>query len=196
LARPYFVPVNAGSAVQEECTVSDDVLVIMQQAIAKEDDRHTFYADAAAHVRNPLARRTFEFLAGDELKHKWYIQAYYEKRRATNQWPAPEECGETCQLEVEELKAVYDAARADLSGAVLPDASLTSVYEIAMQSERDSIDFYEAQLAAAGTAEAQAFYKVLVKAEHLHLELLSKTLEYLDDTEMWYLQEEQWIVEG
>ncbi len=175
---------------------TESVLAILQTAIAKEEERHGSYLEASQQVSNPLARRTFEFLAADELNHKQYIEAYYQVMQKEGHWPSVEECGEGCKLEAQDLQKLFDTARSDVTGAVTRDSELTEIYDLAMQAERESIQFYSEQLEKATVQEARAFYEVLLNAEHQHLQLLSETQMFLDDTTQWYIDEEQWTVEG
>jgi rubrerythrin len=176
--------------------MADDVLVILQQAINKEEDRQAYYEDAAQRACNPLAQKTFAFLAAQEKQHAQYVKSFYAKMEAEKAWPDASLCGEECKLAADEIKVVFADARAAIDGEVTCDTSLTEAYDLAMQGERDAIDFYKAQFVAATDPNAQMFYSALLAAERMHLQLLAKTQEFLDDTESWYFREEQWLVEG
>lgn len=176
--------------------MSDDVLIILQQAINKEEERKAYYDEAAQRVCNPLAQQTFEFLAKEEGKHAVYARRFYEKMQAAKGWPDFAECGDECKLAAEDIKAVFSAALAHIEGDVVCDTELTRTYDLGMGFERESIEFYRSQLEGATDPNARLFYEALLKAERLHLQLLSRTQEYLDDTAQWYFNEEQWIVEG
>ena len=176
--------------------MSEDVLVILQQAINKEEDRQAYYEDASQRACNPLAQQTFGFLAKQEQSHAAYVRSYYEKMEAGADWPDASLCADECKLAAEEIKVVFTNARAAISGDVSCDTELTEAYDLAMQGERDSISFYKAQLDAATDPNAKLFYEALVAAERMHLQLLSQTQEFLDDTESWFFREEQWGVTG
>ena len=121
---------------------------------------------------------------------------FYEKMKATQNWPDMSECGDECALSAEDIAEIFTLARANIAGDVSCDTDLSQVYKIAMQAERDSIEFYRKNLQAATDPNAQLFYQTLLGAERKHLQLVAKTEEYLNDTEQWYFDEEQWIVEG
>jgi len=176
--------------------MADDVLVILQQAINKEEDRRAYYEDAAQRACNPLAQQTFEFLAREEGKHAAYVQAFYGRMLADGVWPDPSICEEECKIAAEEIRGIFTNAQANIAGDVTCDTELAEAYNIAMQFERESITFYKGQLEAATDPNAKAFYEALVTAERMHLKLLSETEEYLSDTEKWYFDEEQWGVTG
>lgn len=176
--------------------MSDDVLVVLQQAIAKEEDRQAYYTDAAQRVCHPLAQKTFYALAEQERQHADHIRAYYEAKKTQAGWPDPSECGEQCRLEGNQVAGIFASARATIDGDVSCTTDLTDIYQIAMQGERDAIAFYKAQADAATDDNARAFYGALVDAERSHLQLLVSTEEYLNEPEGWFFEAEQWIVEG
>ena len=120
-----------------------DALVILQQALTKEEDRRSYYEDAAQRAANPLAQQTFTFLAQEEDKHAEYIQQFYEQMKAGQGWPDASECSEECKLEAAQVKEIFTNAREAIDGEVTSDTDLTDAYDLAMQGERDSIEFYK-----------------------------------------------------
>ena len=176
--------------------MADDVLVILQEAMAKEEQRAQFYTEAAEKICNPLAQATFDVLAGEEQKHKGYINRFYTGMVEKKAWPDMSECQGECLLVHDAAKQVFGLLTEAEVQDVSCETDLTQAYEVSMQAERESITLYKRLLDEASDDNAKAFYSVLLKAERGHLQLLSKTLEYLDDSEQWYFEEEQWIVEG
>jgi len=128
--------------------------------------------------------------------HATYIQQYYQMMESQGAWPDPAMCDEQCVVAAEEIKDIFSHARDSIDGEVTCDTELAEAYSIAMQGERESITFYKDQLQAAQEPNAKAFYEALLEAERLHLQLLSQTEDYLNDTEKWFFDEEQWGVTG
>jgi len=174
----------------------DDVLDILKLGREKESQRQAAYEDAARAASNPLAVNTFSALAKEEQKHARYLEAYYQKQVANEGWPPPAEMGVEDVGLAETVKQVIAAANAQIKDVALRHEDLTDVYNAAMAAERESIQLYSDGLDKATDPNAKAFFTILVKAERWHLELLSNSQEYLDDTSMWNFEEEQWIVEG
>ena len=176
--------------------MADDVLVILQEAMAKEEQRAEFYTEAAQKTCNSLAQATFNVLAGEEQKHKTYISRFYNGMVEKKAWPDMSACEGDCLLIHDAAKQVFGLlTEADVQD-VSCETDLSQAYEVSMQAERESISLYKRLLDEATDDNAKSFYSVLLGAERGHLHLLSKTLEYLDDSEQWYFEEEQWIVEG
>lgn len=173
----------------------EKVLQILKLALQKEHLRKAAYLEAAANTSNPLAKATFEALAKDEDKHESYLKAYYDKQVANEGWPPPGEL-----VEDEDTTAVvqqifkYANQMIDQAGACSED--LTEVYNAALAAENESIHLYSDAIEHTDDPNAKAFFNILVEAEKRHRQILSETQEYLDDTEKWYFDEEQWIVTG
>lgn len=173
----------------------DDVLEILQLARDKERMRKAAYEEAAAATHHVLAKLTFSALAEQEADHERYLTAYYEKQVANEGWPPPQEMGvEDDMMEV--VETIFRQATAQIKEVGEHDEGLTEVYDAGIAAETESIEFYDDAASKAQDPNAKQFFETLVKAEKLHLKLLSDTQEFLDDTEKWFFDEEQWIVEG
>ena len=173
----------------------DDVLDILKLGVDKERMRKAAYEEAAAATHNALAKLTFAALAEQEAAHERYLKAYYDKQVAQEGWPAPSEIGvEDDMMDV--VKTIFKQATAQIKEVGAKDEGLTEVYDAGIAAESESVEFYQDAASKATDPNAQAFFGILVEAEKLHLKLLSDTQEFLDDTEQWFFNEENWIVEG
>ncbi|MCE5237057.1 hypothetical protein LLH23_01015 [bacterium] len=173
----------------------DDVLDILKLGVEKEHLRGAAYAQAAAQTHHALARATFTALAEQEAAHERYLKAYYDRQVANEGWPPPAELGVSADMR-DAIKAIFAQATAQIAQAGAADAGLTEVYDAGIAAEGESVEFYTEALSKATDPNARAFFATLVKAEKMHLKLLSETQEFLDDTGKWFFDEEQWIVEG
>jgi len=173
----------------------DDVRDILKLAVDKERFRKAAYLDAAEKTTNALAKATFASLAAEEDKHERYLTAYYEKQMANEGWPAPDALGVEDDI-MATVREIFKHATAGIATAGAADGELTEAYTAGIAAEAESVEYYSDALAHAADPNAKAFFEILVRAEKMHLKLLSETLEYLDDSSRWYLDEEGWIVEG
>jgi rubrerythrin len=194
-AREYLAAHQSSVGTGEEDRHMDDVLDILELGVDKERMRKAAYEEAAAKTHNVLAKLTFASLAKQEEAHERYLQAYYDKQVAQEGWPPPAEIGVADDM-MDVVKAIFKQATAQIKEAGEKDEGLTEVYEAGIAAESESIEFYTDALSKATDPNARAFFETLVKAEQLHLKLLSDTQEFLDDTEKWFFDEENWIVEG
>jgi len=172
-----------------------DVLDILTLAVDKERMRKAAYEQAAAQTHHVLAKATFASLAEQEAAHERYLKVYYDKQVANEGWPAPEDIGVADDM-MDVVKTVFKQATAQITQAGAKDEGLTEVYNAGIAAESESVEFYKDAASKATDPNAKRFFETLVKAEKLHLKLLVDTQEFLDDTEKWYFDEENWIVEG
>lgn len=173
----------------------DDVREILKLAVDKERFRKAAYLEAAEQTTNALAKATFASLAVEEDKHERYLQAYYDKQIANEGWPAPTELGVEDDI-MATVRDIFKQATAQIETAGEASAELTGVYEAGIAAESESVEYYGKALAEATDPNARAFFEIILRAEKMHLKLLSDTFDYLNDSGKWYLDEEEWIVEG
>jgi len=169
---------------------------IMEEAIKLEKDGEEFYREQAGKAENPLAAKTFGWLADEELKHRQVFETAYATVQDTDVCPTPEALGHSHTLASEAVKEIFEAARGDLEGEVTSDPQIGQVYVIAMRMERETIDLYRQRAEEAEDENERKLYEFLLAEERDHLNLLATTEEYLNDPEYWYFKEEQWIVTG
>jgi len=161
-----------------------------------EDDGRQYYLQATARAQNPLAKKTFQWLAEQEQRHKQYFVAYYQAMEEQHDWPPMSQIGVSAHDARQEAASIFQQALAQIEESVPEDIELSKLYHGAMEFERKSIDLYRTQAQRAGEDNAREFYEFLTEEERGHLNLLATTLEYRDHPDSWYLTEEQWIVEG
>lgn len=169
---------------------------IMEEAIQLEKDGEKFYRESAGKTENPLARRTFEWLADEEVEHRRVFETAYAAIEGTDACPAPEELGRDHTAATEAAREIFAQALADVKGELPRDDEVERAYATAMQMERDTITLYADRAREAEDENERKLYELLLAEERDHLNLLVTTEEYLSDTAYWHFKEEQWIVTG
>ena len=79
---------------------------------------------------------------------------------------------------------------------IAKDSDLEKAYKAAMGLEKSSYSFYKDLFNRSTDPQAKKFFEFLMGEENNHYELLSETLEYLNDPKDWYREKERWVVEG
>ncbi len=173
-----------------------DVCDVMQQAMEMEEDAQHFYQKAANDATNPLARRTFEALSEWEVEHRKLLQEVYDRAEATGSCPVISELEPEQVAMMEEAEEIFETALGDVQDTLAHDPTLEGAYATAMDKERKAIRFYREKLEATDDENEQMLYEFLLGQERSHLNLLATTEQYLNDTEYWHFEQEQWIVTG
>lgn len=100
---------------------------LLLAAIKSEEESNEVYTSLAKHVKNGLMKDKFQFLAGEERKHKRFITDLYKSEFPKKTVQLPEE------------------SPVPLPGITLPedeDISLSKILTQAMEAEQAAHDFY------------------------------------------------------
>jgi rubrerythrin len=141
---------------------SQSLRSVIEKAIHNEEEARTFYLGLFDLVVDPLAKETLKFLAGEELAHKEFLQAYLKGEKKFSALPMDEP--------IDYHVAQY-AAKPD------PKADLNSseVYLVAAHRELNSYKFYKGLAAAQPAGEVKDMLLSMANQELKHKE----KVEYL-----------------
>lgn len=170
-------------------------------AIELEKKGYAFYLESAAKLKNLLAVSTLQSLADRELVHIERIKEFHKnltgEEKLKSDWlrgvQTPPDKASLLKPILDKLKAALDSGAA----AKNEKSETDKIYKIAEEFEKDSFKLYE-KIAKENSNDdvAMKFYSALAIEENEHYEILSETLEYLNDPGEWYRRNERWIVEG
>lgn len=142
------------------------------------------YLKLATETSNPLGKKLFYSLAGEEIEHAKKVDEIYHKLSGYN----------NLQLTSKNLPSVAN----ELKGFFLKSRSRdlekgsenVSGYKIAMRMEKESIFVYNRFMETARTDLEKGFYRQIIKEEKVHLEAVLNVYSFLTKTDDW-LQEEE-----
>jgi rubrerythrin len=69
-------------------------------------------------------------------------------------------------------------------------------FKIAMQMEKEGVEFYKRAGSEAQTEKEKSLFERLVKEEQQHYDIFANTYFFLSDTGSWFMWEEHSIVDG
>jgi len=160
---------------------------VARAAVQLERDGRVFYLDVATRAESGLARRMFEALADDELDHIAWIEKAV---------PGVDTAAVANRRLYERLRHIFaDVPEARLRKIAAAKGDAKAI-DTALNTERESVDAYEQWAAEAEDEDVRRLCRVLAGIERFHIQVLNNTLEYLDHTSDWFMQEEQWNFEG
>jgi len=160
---------------------------ILKSAIRLEEDGRAFYRNAAAGAASGLARRMFESLAADETDHIRWIEKLY---------PDVQSVKEANQHLYARLKKIFAEAPEEVRReAGLTESDIEAI-EGAIGMELKSIEAYETWGRESDDGQVKKLCETLTGIERFHRDLLQNSKEYLDRTEDWFTQEENWSFDG
>lgn len=131
-------------------------------AIQREEEAHDFYMDLFKKVQDSAARDALQLLAGEELKHKAFLENYrnggYPKDALRMNQPI-------------DYKIAEHMDKPDIEGNI----ESKDVYLIAAHRERSSYDFYTALAGLHPEGELKDMFRKIASEELRHKE----KVEYL-----------------
>jgi len=153
---------------------------MIQAAIQLERDGRKSYLDIAAKTSNAMARKMFESLADDELRHIERLQQLSPGHRTA------EEVNKELYQRLshifadmpEEVRRTAEVAESDVEAL-----------NLAIDMEVKSREAYLKWAAESDTEELRTLCNMLAEEERFHEELLENTREYLAYSIDWFLQD-------
>ncbi|MFA4905225.1 MAG: ferritin family protein [Candidatus Margulisiibacteriota bacterium] len=169
----------------------ENISTAIRLALQMEHKGYDLYIKAAQTTLNRLGRATLEAIAKKELDHIKAIEEFSKgmdlKQAAADIKPQDQSLY---------LREIMDKLAGNLEKQVKPDSDLERVYKVALDLEKASFELYKKLNAESSDPQAKKFFEFLMGEENTHYEILSDTLEYLNDPGEWYRLQERWIVEG
>jgi rubrerythrin len=136
-------------------------LEVIKQAILNEVEGYEFYNMAAKHAAKGESKTAFLELANEELKHVEYLQKLFAKIKDNKE----DDLSLALESDIPSPNIYnWDKVEREQSSLAM------SVFNIGIQMERDSIEFYEEAKKNTELKEARELYDILIKWEKVHLD--------------------------
>lgn len=151
-----------------------------------ETDAISFYTEAAEKTGYPAGKKMFETIAADEKRHLVIVCELLKGLDIHMEDVHP----------VEEIKTVFESMKDQMMEKVEATPDDLEAFRIAMQMEKEGLEFYRKLASEAETDKERALYKKLIKEEEHHYNIFAHTYDFLNDTGNWFMWEDHSIVEG
>ncbi len=135
---------------------------LLLAAIKSEVESKRVYEDLANRVKNALLKERLLFLAGEEDKHRAFLEALYRQKFPDEEIVLPE-------------KTPVPLPEVDAS----EDRLLSEIIEDAMKAELAAKDFYESLKDLLKDENNRKMLQILANMEQGHYDILAKELENL-----------------
>lgn len=158
----------------------------VQIAIKMETDAINFYKEAAARTSSPVGEKMFLSVAEDEKRHLLMLSKIFKGEDIIIEDVNPKD----------NIRTIFEAMKDEMMQRVKATDDELEAFKIAMQMEKDGIEFYrKAKLGAGSDLERSLFERLIVEEAH-HYDIFAETYSFLLDTGNWFLWDEQGIIEG
>ncbi len=158
----------------------------LELAMKMETDAISFYSEAAEKVKHPAGKKMFLAVTEDEKRHLEMVRQLVQGLQITHQDVSP----------MKKVKTIFEAMKQEMMQKVAATIDEMEAFKIAMQMEKEGMDFYKKTLEAATKEKERALLERLIREEQQHYQIFANTHEFLSDTGNWFMWEERGIVEG
>ena len=151
----------------------------LQTALDFEQKGHDIYKGTAEKTQNPIVKKTFQYLADQELHHIWEIKKYLEVQEIELKGDKFEQTKKFFSTTVKEFKEKTQLSSDDEES-----------YKTALVLEKNAYDFYQEQYNQTTDPKLKQFFKFLMHQENAHFQLIQKAYDYIKDPVIFNEEEE------
>jgi rubrerythrin len=170
----------------------DKTIEVLEFAVQMEIDGKEFYKKAGTESTSKVGKDLFEWLAGEEDKHRKRFEEIYAMIKEKKGWPEknPE------PQKKHSIKTLFSEALQKSGRLVKAEASELELIDKAMEMEKKTHDFYKNMGKGATYQAEKKYYESLAAEEHGHFLLLNDYREYIIDPAGWFVKEEHHSLDG
>lgn len=155
-------------------------------AIKMETDAINFYREAAEKTQHPVGKKMFLSITEDERRHLELLSQIFKEINITIEEVSP----------MQNIKTIFKSMKDAMMKRIEATADELEAFKIAMQMEKEGIEFYKNARNQANTEKEKLLFERLVKEEQQHYDIFANTYFFLSDTGNWFMWEEHSIVDG
>jgi len=155
-------------------------------AIKMEKDAVEFYTKCAEKTNSPIGRKMFLSIADDE---KYHIACANKVVRGMGFEPSK-------TTPKQDMKTIFEQNKEEAMRKIDATTDDIDVLKIAMQMEKEGVEFYRKAAAEASSPAEKALFECLMKDEEEHFAIFQNTCSLLSDSSNWYMWDEHAIYEG
>ncbi len=158
----------------------------IELAIRMETDAINFYREAAERTKHPVGKKMFLSITEDEKRHLEMLSQIFKDINIQGEELNP----------VKNIKTIFESMKDDMMKRVEATKDELDAFKIAMQMEKEGVEFYKKAESEAQTEKEISLFKRLIKEEQQHYDIFANTYFFLSDTGSWFMWEEHSIVDG
>jgi rubrerythrin len=158
----------------------ENVKDAIKTAIQMEKDGYAFYMKAAAQTNSSMGKTIFEGLASDEEMHLDVFEKLFQDTIGSTEWD---------QLVNSSKKyaniPIFPKGMKDLE-ETNPDTSEIDALRIAMDAEKEAIDYYSEIKVKINDGKIQKIIDEIIEQEKSHYYLLEQEFNHISSNGYWY----------
>ncbi|HCC68472.1 MAG TPA: rubrerythrin [Nitrospiraceae bacterium] len=128
----------------------------------------------------------FQVITEDEKRHLEMLSQIFKGLNITITDVSP----------MKNIKTIFEAMRDKMMERVEATSDELEAFKIAMQMEKEGVEFYKKISSELQTDKEKALFERLIKEEQQHYDIFANTYFFLSNTGNWFMWEEHSIVDG
>ena len=173
---------------------TDKILDILKKALEMEEKGYKFYKEASQNCKNDITKKTFTFLANNEVLHIDSIKNFYNSLKDNGEFPNVD-LDSMKEKRTEDLN-IFAKNIESLKEKIKPIKDDIKACEFAMEFENNGYKYYERMLKESGDEKLGKLLKFLLVEENKHYEGIKSLYTYLNDSANWFMYEEGSFPQG
>ena len=158
----------------------------IEVAIKMEKDAIDFYTEAAGKTGHPVGKKMFLSITEDEKRHLAMLSAIFKDIGITLDNVSP----------MGNIQTIFKTMKDAMMQRVAATQDELDAFRIAMQMEKEGVEFYKKAEVDAPTEKERALFRRLVKEEQQHYDIFANTYSFMSDSGSWFMWDEHSIVDG
>lgn len=167
--------------------MNKELAVALEIAEKQEADGIAWYSKIVEKCDSEAGKQMFRSFVEDEERHLRWVKSMAEGL-GIDLSDAP--------LPRESIKTVFTAAKGEEEEVAKATDSQKDAISVALDMEKESYANYKQAAGKAEDPKVKEVFERLALEENQHYEMLTNTLEYLNNNDQWFLWTEQDLLTG
>ena len=163
----------------------------VKTALENEKKGRQMYLEFVENAQNNVTKKTFEYLAGEELRHIEKI-----KEIAGTLGSDDIKVPDLGEASLDDMKRIFGVAVKEFDSQIEPNSDDIEAHKMAMDFEKKSSEYYRKLAEETADENMKLFFNALTDEEDKHYELIEKAYYFISNPEGFYSEEEGWLLEG
>ena len=167
---------------------------LLKEALNMEKKGYDFYRDISKKAKNEVTKKTFSFLADQEMLHVEEINNFYNAHKEKGEFPSLVLAGFD-ESRTEALD-IFSKSIKELSEKIDSSDDDKKACEFAMEFEKNGYKYYEDMFKTTQDENLKQLLQFLLNEENKHYETISDLHTYISDSQNWFMYEEGSFPQG
>ncbi|NQT94846.1 MAG: ferritin family protein [Candidatus Omnitrophica bacterium] len=171
-----------------------DLSELLGEALGMEEKGWAFYKEAAEKASNIITKKTFNFLADNEVFHIENIKNFYYDLKDKKQLPEVDFTNKQ-QARADDT-SIFAKNLSELQDKIESVDDDRKACEFALDFEKNGYNFYGSMLKDTDDPSVIKLLEFLLSEEKSHYEILEGLHAYITDSHNWFMYEEGSFPQG